>query len=91
MQVIGEERQRLKGIEVTEVLGFLGFNDEQQILGTDAIFAGLVQTGLVAQNHAWQQLHINEVGADALRSLVAAQEVTHAVTGAVSVGHRLLP
>ena len=91
LQVVGEQRQRLEGEEIAEVLGLLGLDDKQQVLSADTVLAGLVQARLVAHYHAGQQLHVHQVGADALRPLVAAQEVADAVSRAVTVGHRLLP
>ena len=90
-QIVGVERQRLEGEKITELFGLIGFNGQQQVFGTDTLFAGLVQTWLVAGNHAWHQLDVNQVGADALGPLVASQEVTHAVTSSVAIGHGLLP
>ena len=91
LQVIGEECQRLKGEELTEILGFLGLNDQQQILGADAVLARLVQARLIAGDHARQQLDIHQIGTDALRSLMASQEMSHTMASAVAIGHGLLP
>ena len=89
--VVGEERQSLKLQEVAKVLGLLALNHQQDILGANAILASLVESWLIASYHAWLKSHRIEASAYAVRPLMAAQEVPHAVACAMPIGHRLLP
>ena len=80
------ERQRLESEHFAFGASHVAIPDQEQVLEADAVFAGLVVTGLVRDDHAGlQRLVATAEGRDPLRAFVDVQIAADAVAGAVRV------
>src|SRR4029450_10124963 len=87
-QVDGAEGERFEFEELA--VADLAFDDQNEILDTDAIGARLVVAGLVGDDLAGlERQRVARREAD--RAFVDAEERSDAVTGAVIVGNAILP
>ena len=89
--VVREQRQVLKLHKAAEIVGCAVVNGQNAVFDAHSIAAGKVKSWFVAGYHARLEHHRIFVSANALRTFVNAQEVAHAVSGAVEIGHALIP
>ena len=89
--VVGEKGKVFEFVEFAPFLAAARRHAEQKVFGADAIFSRLIDARFIAGDHAQGEGCFVDLHPNALRSLVASQEVAHAMSGAVEIGDALAP